>query len=327
MPIATPHRVRMTAAEERAVALEIRAAERETLAAIKGIPEAEKVLRRPAPRPEATRAGEVDRLRDAVEAVATAQGADRDLVRKARAAWQRSHDLRWRLALSASHVVPPIARQISSARVDPDDLVNEGLIGLHRAAKRFDPDQGVRFATYARWWARAQMTRAVDRGGRPIRLPGGAVEARRHLMRLVAEREAALQPWTIAELAEEVGLTVPRVAELLSPPEVGSLDAPSGDDGSRSLLDQLADPDVVAADDDAGDRQMAERLRTCLDKIGDVRLRTILASRFGLDGTPTRTLREIGDELGLSRERVRQLEATAIAWLRQQLEPDLKIAV
>ena len=98
--------------------------------------------------------------------------------------------------------------------MDEEDLVQEGYIGLLRAAKRFDPDRGIRFSTYARWWVRAQMTRAIDHTGRPVRLPGCAVEQTRNLRKAMKRFEAAGIEYNVADLADEVGIDKER-AELL----------------------------------------------------------------------------------------------------------------
>lgn len=319
----TAHRAgRFRPAEEQEVAERIAAAESDALRAIAGIREAEAALGRGVTRVYRTRAADVERLEEAIEAagrVAERRPALRRRVERAREAWNRAQDLRWRLAMSAAHVVAPEARKVAAAsRVDVEDLVNEGYIGLLRAATRFDPRRGVRFPTYARWWARAQMTRAVDQGGRDIRLSGGAVEQMRNLRRVQARYEQQQKPWMIEDLSRETGYTPDRVRELLSQATVVSIDAPVDEDGDaddRRLADVLPGSAPVA-EERTLDAQAMTVVTRALRDLGDERLRTVLVERFGLQGHAPRTLKEIGAEMGLSRERVRQLELEALHKLR-----------
>ena len=118
------------------------------------------------------------------------------------------------LAMSGKRIAHCEARKLAGPFMDEEDLVQEGYIGLLRAAKRFDPDKGIRFSTYARWWVRAQMTRAIDHTGRPVRLPGCAVEQTRNLRKAMKHFEALEVEYTIVHLAAEVNIDTER-AELL----------------------------------------------------------------------------------------------------------------
>lgn len=314
----------MSASEETALGRAILDAERAVRTALEGLEPAERVLGTRGRRPERTRAGAVERLEAAVMAVceaARADKSDRTLGKRAaeaRKAWEKAHQLRWELAVSARRVVPPEARKIAAVSgVDEEDLVNEGFIGLLRAATRFDPERGIRFATYARWWARAQMTRAVDSGGRSVRLTGVAVEQLRNLRRVQQRFEKEGVSPTIADLATEAGLTEDRARELLSQGQVMSLEEPV-DEGRRvrRMHDVVAD-DGASQDDDVSNRELVERLRRAVAALPDERQRYILTRRFGLEDDTVRTLSEVGEELGLSRERVRQIEKRAFAWIRE----------
>jgi RNA polymerase sigma factor (sigma-70 family) len=151
--------------------------------------------------------------------------------------------------MSGRRIAHGEARKLAGPFMDEEDLVQEGYIGLLRAAKRFDPDRDIRFSTYARWWVRAQMTRAIDHTGRPVRLPGCAVEQTRNLRKAIKRFEAAGVPYGIAELAEEVGIDKERAELLLSQGNTVSLEQPV-DDGPRprSLERFLSDDDAIQPD-------------------------------------------------------------------------------
>ena len=164
---------RLTADEEKDLARQIRKAERAALEAIDGIECAMEIVNKKPERHEKTRAAAVDRLEAAVEAVWKASNEEPDFKqpgRKAKTAWAQSEALRWRLAMSGRRIAHGEARKLAGPFMDEEDLVQEGYIGLLRAAKRFDPDRDIRFSTDARWWVRAQMTAAIDHTGRLVRL-------------------------------------------------------------------------------------------------------------------------------------------------------------
>ena len=111
--------------------------------------------------------------------------------------WDEAESLRWQLAMSAMRIARGEARKLACSLMAEEDLVQEGYIGLLRAARRFDPDRGIRFTTYARWWVRAQMTRALETAGRMVRLPGGAVEQLRSLQRAMERLDQAGIDYTL----------------------------------------------------------------------------------------------------------------------------------
>ncbi len=316
----TPRRGRWTAEQEQEAALAILECEARATEAIRGIPAADDVLGASTKRAERTRAAAVDRLEEAGDAVWGAAKVDADLkpaARQAKAAMAEAEALRWNLAMSGRRIAHGEARKLAGPFMDEADLVQEGYIGLLRAAKRFEADRNIRFSTYARWWVRAQMTRAIDHHGRPVRLPGGAVEQTRNLRKVVQMFELAGEDYSIADLAREVGIEERRARFLLSQGKTVSLDEPVEDGPrQRSVENFLEDEEAIQPEDEAIRVQELGRLFDALSNVLSERHRHVLAHRYGLDDDKFRTLSEVGKGLNLSRERVRQIEREALGKLR-----------
>lgn len=310
-------RTALSSTEQNAVARKIIAAENEIRSLLGGLVSAEQVLNKNGPRPERTRAGSVDRMEAAIaaaEADATLGSDARRRVRDARGVWDRAADLRWTLALSAWPIARGESRALAGPLLEEEDLLQEGIIGLLNAAKRFDPERGVLFDTYARWWARAQITRAIEKGGRTVRIPSCAVEQMRNLRR--AKEQKAQAHTSVAALAAETGIRERRARLLLSQGATVSLEQPVDfDRNPRTLGQTLVDEDAEAPDNHLIVEDQLDKVNTAFGKVLSDRDQYILTRRFGLDRDSPRTLTQVGREIGLSRERVRQLEKAALARL------------
>jgi RNA polymerase sigma factor (sigma-70 family) len=309
---------RITADEERDLASRIRDAERQARDAIFGIESAEGVLRRRPTRTERTRAGAVDRLIEAVAACEEEARHDADTrkyVNEARKHLAYAEDVRWELAMSARRIARGEARKLACSLLSEEDLVQEGFIGLMRAAKRFDPDRGIRFSTYARWWVRAQMTRALETTGRMVRLPGGAVEQIRNLHQAADNLDRMGAKWDLDDLAAEIGIERKRAELLLRQGGVVSIDQP--DDDGLCVGDRLAgDGRGVDPIQAATTNQALKKVKDSFALVLDDREQYILVNHYGLEGKDARTMADIGKSMGLSRERVRQIEVGALQRLR-----------
>jgi RNA polymerase primary sigma factor len=228
-----------------------------------------------------------------------------------------------KLIESNLRLVMSITRHYTKAGVPLLDLIQEGNLGLIRAVEKFDYRMGYKLSTYATWWIRQAVTRALADQGRTIRLPVHVAEQVRRLMR---SRRALAQKInrdpTIAELAADSGFPPERVIQLLDLVEDPvSLETPVGD-GESLYGDLIEDTKTESPDGATADRLRSIELQAALDKLSP-RMRYVLSARFGLDGQSARTLEEVGAELGITRERVRQLESRALRELRT-VAPDLE---
>jgi RNA polymerase primary sigma factor len=221
-------------------------------------------------------------------------------------------------------LVMSITRNYTKAGVPLLDLIQEGNLGLIRAVEKFDYRMGYKLSTYATWWIRQSVTRALADQGRTIRLPVHVAEQVRRLLR--ARRQLAQklnrEP-TLPELAKETGLEESRINDLLDLVEDPvSLDTPVGD-GESLYGDLIEDVNSEAPHERTAQRLRATELADALSHLNP-RMRRVLALRFGLDGASPQTLEEVGAGLGITRERVRQLESRALRELRIAA-PDLEL--
>jgi RNA polymerase primary sigma factor len=218
-----------------------------------------------------------------------------------------------RMIESNLRLVVSIAKQYRGQGVPFLDLIQEGVLGLNRAVEKFDWRRDLKFSTYATWWIRQAVQRSIANSGRTIRLPVHVSDRLRAIERSRRSLEASLgrEP-TDDEIAKAAELTVDAVAETLSlARKTVSMHEPVGEDGDSELGDMIADPDAGNPEELAEAQLRHEKLREGLNRLGE-RKRLILELRFGLDGNDPRNLEEIGRIVGLTRERVRQLEAEAL---------------
>ena len=221
-----------------------------------------------------------------------------------------------RLIESNLRLVMAITRNYTRANVPLLDLIQEGNLGLIRAVEKFDYRLGFKLSTYATWWIRQAITRALADQGRTIRLPVHVADQVRRLLR--ARRQLAQkynrEP-TLAELARETQQSEERVRELLELVENPvSLETPVGD-GESLYGDLIEDVHSLAPHEQSAEQARGREIAGALEQLNP-RMRRVLSLRFGLDGESPQTLEEVGTQLGITRERVRQLETRALRELR-----------
>ncbi len=214
-------------------------------------------------------------------------------------------------------LVASIAKRYSGRGLPLMDLVQEGNMGLMKAAERFDHKRGFKFSTYATWWIRQAITRAIADQARTIRLPAHMVDLLNRVRRVQRGlvQEMGREP-TMEEVARAADLEVDKVTDLLRMAlDPVSLDTPRGEDDDSSLGDFIEDEHAVAPIDAVTRSLLSGELHAVLDQLRE-RERDIVIRRFGLNGTPPQTLEDVGREFGVTRERVRQIEAKTLAKLR-----------
>jgi RNA polymerase primary sigma factor len=200
------------------------------------------------------------------------------------------------------------------------DLVSEGNIGLMKAVERFDPAKGGKLSTYAAWWIKQSIKRALDNQSKTIRLPVHLVDKISKMRRVSSQmsEELGREP-TDDELAEEIGLSRGKVSQLKTASiRPASLDASISNDDSTEFGEIVGDKDAQTPFELLRDKNLRDELSDLLEILDD-RERKIIFQRFGLDGGKPKTLEEVGKKFGVTRERIRQLQNIALAKLRQAL--------
>ena len=230
--------------------------------------------------------------------------ADIQVASDAAGVWQEAEGLRWKLALSAWHLAQRESRRVVIPELTRADIANEAAVGLYDAAVRFDPERGFRFTTYARWWIRAQTKNAVGDAHLIVRLPDSANRRRARLLRSAPD-DARSNAACASHLRQSFASVSWQHVAI---------------DGGLTLEETTSDPHAPRVDETM-EKEEALSLATqaLFDSERGVH-RNILLDRFGIDGTDVQTLRQLGSRIGVTAERVRQLEAEALRTLRDRVD-------
>lgn len=241
-----------------------------------------------------------------------------DLARRVQKGDREARD---RMIKSNLRLVISVAKRYANLGVPLSDLIEEGNIGLMKSVEKFDPERGFRFSTYAAWWIKQGISRAIIDQGKMIRVP---VYMNEEILKYKKATEKLTHKLkrkpSYGEVAKKMKLTVDKVRDLENAiSKMSSLDAPIGEDGDGQIKDIIQDESIAAPDEQLEKFFNKERALEFLEMLNE-RERKILDMRYGLSDGTTHTLAEIAKELGVSRERVRQLEAATIKKIRQIVE-------
>jgi len=241
-----------------------------------------------------------------------------------RTSYSRAHATKNEFVKANLRLVVSIARRFNYGRMPLADLIQEGNIGLIKAVERYDYRRGYRFSTYASWWIRHAISRALADKGRAVRLPVHMIDAYHRVAKCKRELSAKLgrQP-TSEEIAEVTNIAAPKIEKMRTflLDQSFSLDRTVSDEDGRKFIDFIQDPNAEnrTTADDLVDDAMTDEVRAQLDTLKPIEA-DILRQRFGLDTDKELTLKEIGEKYNLSRERIRQLQEQALLKMRRALQ-------
>jgi RNA polymerase primary sigma factor len=244
-----------------------------------------------------------------------------DEVRLANRIQKGDEEAREQMIKANLRLVVKIAHDYEGLGLPLLDMINEGNMGLMRAVQRFDPTKGAKLSTYAAWWIKQSIKRALANQSKTIRVPVHLVDRIARIKRVAMElqEEFGREP-NDEEVADVMGMTTKRVGELMRASQRPiSLDAPIGEDDDMVVADRVKDEQVETAYEELARDHAHTMLRDFLTRL-DTRERTILSYRFGLDGGNERTLEEVGQHFGVTRERIRQIQNVSLAKLRRWIE-------
>ena len=230
-------------------------------------------------------------------------------------------EARAKMIRSNLRLVVKIAHDYGNLGLPLLDLISEGNIGLMKAVERFDPAKGGKLSTYAAWWIKQSIKRALANQSKTIRLPVHLVDKISKMRRVALQmsEELGREP-TDEELAEEVGLSSAKVSQLKTVSiRPASLDAPISDDDTTEFGEIVGDMEALTPFEQLRDRNLRDEVSDLLAVL-DEREKKIIFSRFGLDGGKAKTLEEVGKKFGVTRERIRQLQNIALMKLRRALQ-------
>jgi len=231
------------------------------------------------------------------------------------------HEAREQMIRANLRLVVKIAHDYDGLGLPLLDLINEGNIGLMTAVERFDPAKGARLSTYASWWIKQSMRRALANQSKTIRIPVHMVDKISHMRRVAfrLQQELEREP-TDAEVGGELGVSSREVARMrASHARPASLDAPLGDDDLGRLADVIRDENATSPDDHLEEKNVTKMLAELIERLPP-READVVRFRYGLDGGDERTLEEVGRRFNITRERVRQLQSVALLKLRKMIK-------
>jgi RNA polymerase primary sigma factor len=224
---------------------------------------------------------------------------------------------RAKMIQSNLRLVINIAKRYSHLGVSMLDLIEEGNLGLMKAVEKFNPKKGYRFSTYAAWWIRQYISRAIANQGKTVRMPVYVIELLMRYKKVTEHLTNSLKRKPrLNEVAKRMKLPMKRVKQLHKMVSgISSLNAPVGEEGSTEFMDLIEDESIVSAVDELSNFFTSERIRLILEKMSK-REQKILTLRFGLKGGSPHTLRDAAKRFGITRERVRQIESAAMRKMR-----------